>query len=70
MTSGATNPIEMAANAGGCADAVAVAAGKDRVVVVEGDVRNVKITRPADLHAVRLLGGFKGPAERAVHKRF
>lgn len=40
------------------------------VMVVEGDPRNIKITLPADLHAVRLLGGFKGPAERAVHKRF
>ncbi len=42
----------------------------EAVVIVEGDPRNVKITRPADLQAVRLLGGFKGPAERAVHKRF
>lgn len=40
------------------------------VTIVEGDPRNLKITRPADLHAVRLLGGFKGPAERAAHKRF
>jgi 2-C-methyl-D-erythritol 4-phosphate cytidylyltransferase len=42
----------------------------EAVVMVEGDPRNLKITRPADLQAVRLLGGFKGPAERAVHKRF
>lgn len=40
------------------------------VVLVEGDARNIKITLPTDLHMVRLLGGFKGPAERAVHKRF
>lgn len=42
----------------------------ETVIMVEGDPRNLKITRPADLHAIRLLGGFKGPAERAVHKRF
>lgn len=40
------------------------------VVIVEGDPRNLKITKPSDLAMVRLLGGFKGPAERAVHKRF
>lgn len=42
----------------------------ESVVIVEGDPRNLKITKPADLHMVRLLGGFKGPAERAAHKRF
>ncbi len=42
----------------------------ESVVVVEGDPRNMKITMPGDLHMVRTLGGFKGPAERAVHKRF
>lgn len=40
------------------------------VMIVEGDPRNLKITRPVDLHLVRLLGGFKGSEERAVHKRF
>jgi 2-C-methyl-D-erythritol 4-phosphate cytidylyltransferase len=40
------------------------------VVIVEGDPRNLKITRPIDLHTVRLLGGFKGPTERPTHKRF
>lgn len=42
----------------------------EAVVIVEGDPRNLKITRPIDLLAVRLIGGFKGPAERPVHKRF
>jgi 2-C-methyl-D-erythritol 4-phosphate cytidylyltransferase len=40
------------------------------VMIVEGDPRNIKVTRPADLHCVRLMGGFRGPAERATHKRF
>lgn len=40
------------------------------VVIVEGDPKNLKITRPADLQTIRILGGFKGPAERPVHKRF
>ncbi len=42
----------------------------EAVVVVEGDPRNVKITRPADLTVVRNILGVHGPAERAVHKRF
>lgn len=41
-----------------------------RVVAVEGDPRNVKITTPADVALVRALGGFAAPAERATHKRF
>lgn len=40
------------------------------VVVVPGDARNLKITRPADVPLVRAIGGFKPPAERATHKRF
>jgi 2-C-methyl-D-erythritol 4-phosphate cytidylyltransferase len=40
------------------------------VIVVEGDPRNVKLTRPADLHLVRAILGVHGPAERAVHKKF
>lgn len=42
----------------------------EAVVLVEGDPRNIKITRPVDLEMVRLLLGMKGPAERAAHKRF
>lgn len=42
----------------------------EQVHVVEGDPRNIKITRPIDLHTVRLILNLKGPAERPVHKRF
>jgi len=41
-----------------------------RVVVVEGEARNVKITLPGDLLLARHIMGFGGPAERAAHKRF
>ncbi len=41
-----------------------------RVVVVEGDPLNVKITRPVDLRIARAVLGVSGPAERPVHKRF
>ena len=40
------------------------------VVVVEGDPRNIKITRPADLHTARLILSLSGPKEREAHKRF
>ncbi|MCA9283290.1 MAG: 2-C-methyl-D-erythritol 4-phosphate cytidylyltransferase [Phycisphaerales bacterium] len=40
------------------------------VVVVEGDARNIKITRPADLHTARLILSLSGPKEREAHKRF
>jgi 2-C-methyl-D-erythritol 4-phosphate cytidylyltransferase len=40
------------------------------VVVVDGDPRNLKITRPADLALARAVLGVKGPETRAVHKRF
>lgn len=42
----------------------------ETVEVVAGDVRNVKITRPADLVLARAILGVSGPAERPVHKRF
>ncbi|HZW08390.1 MAG TPA: 2-C-methyl-D-erythritol 4-phosphate cytidylyltransferase [Phycisphaerales bacterium] len=42
----------------------------ERVVVVEGDAANIKITRPLDLKVARALLGLKGPTERATHKRF
>jgi len=42
----------------------------ERVVVVEGDVRNVKITRHPDLAIARAVAGFKGAQQRAAHKRF
>ncbi len=40
------------------------------VHVVEGDVRNLKVTGPDDLELMRLILGVKPPAERPVHKRF
>jgi 2-C-methyl-D-erythritol 4-phosphate cytidylyltransferase len=40
------------------------------VHAVEGDVRNIKITRPADLRLMRAILGVQPPAERPVHKRF
>ncbi len=42
----------------------------ERVVVVEGDPANIKITRPRDLHLARLFLGLKGSGEREAHKRF
>ncbi len=41
-----------------------------QVVVVEGDPRNIKITRPADISLARSIMGLKGPSEREAHKRF
>ncbi len=40
------------------------------VHVVEGDARNIKITRPIDLHLARGILGVRGPEQRATHKRF
>jgi 2-C-methyl-D-erythritol 4-phosphate cytidylyltransferase len=40
------------------------------VVVVEGEARNIKVTRPDDLAIARALLGFRPPTERDVHKRF
>ena len=42
----------------------------ERVAVVEGDPRNIKVTTPDDLAMVRSILGAKPPAERPVHKRF
>ena len=42
----------------------------ETVHAVEGDVRNIKITRPADLKLTRAILGVQPPAERPVHKRF
>lgn len=44
--------------------------GRDAVVVVQGDVRNIKITRTEDVRVVRSVMGVGGPAERPAHKRF
>lgn len=40
------------------------------VTVVEGDPRNIKITRPLDLTVARAILGVRAPEGRAVHKRF
>lgn len=40
------------------------------VAVVEGDPRNIKITRTVDLTMARLILQFRPPAEREAHKRF
>ncbi|MDY7107247.1 MAG: 2-C-methyl-D-erythritol 4-phosphate cytidylyltransferase [Planctomycetota bacterium] len=40
------------------------------VHAVEGDVRNFKVTTPADLKLMRAVMGVKPPADRPVHKRF
>lgn len=41
-----------------------------RVVVVEGDSRNIKITRAADLDLARQIMGVRAPEGRPAHKRF
>lgn len=42
----------------------------ERVVIVEGDAANIKITRPLDLKLARAILGLHGPSERPTHKRF
>ena len=42
----------------------------ERVIVVEGEATNIKITRPADLHLARMILGLKPPQQREAHKRF
>jgi len=42
----------------------------ERVVIVEGDAANIKITRPIDLKLARAILGVRGPSERPTHKRF
>ncbi|HYE62582.1 MAG TPA: 2-C-methyl-D-erythritol 4-phosphate cytidylyltransferase [Phycisphaerales bacterium] len=41
-----------------------------RVVVVDGESRNIKITRPGDLALARAILGLREPEGRPVHKRF
>lgn len=40
------------------------------VLVVDGDERNIKITRPGDLRLARAILGVHGPKERESHKKF
>ncbi len=42
----------------------------ERVTVVQGDPRNLKITRPMDLSLARSILGVRGSEGRAAHKRF
>jgi 2-C-methyl-D-erythritol 4-phosphate cytidylyltransferase len=42
----------------------------ERVLVVDGELRNLKITVPADLSLMRTMLGMKAPDGRPVHKRF
>jgi 2-C-methyl-D-erythritol 4-phosphate cytidylyltransferase len=42
----------------------------ERVVVVEGEVTNIKITRPSDMRIAMAVLGLKPAAERETHKRF
>lgn len=51
-------------------DAEAVERLGETVHAVEGDVRNIKITRPADLSLMRAILNIKSPAERPTHMRF
>lgn len=43
---------------------------QSRVLVVEGDTRNLKITRPADLTIARAILGVRGPEDKPAHLRF
>ncbi|MBX3377878.1 MAG: 2-C-methyl-D-erythritol 4-phosphate cytidylyltransferase [Phycisphaeraceae bacterium] len=42
----------------------------EKVTVVQGDPRNLKITLPSDLSLARAILGVRGPESRPVHKRF
>lgn len=55
---------------GGTDDAQLVERLGERVTVVEGDLRAMKITTPADLAALRSMLGHRAPEGRATHKRF
>lgn len=62
-----------ATRAGFCAptdDAEAVERLGEAVTVVEGDPRNIKITRPIDAQLARSILGLRDNEHRPVHKRF
>lgn len=42
----------------------------ERVVVVPGERRNIKITLPEDLALARAMMGYKGPQVKEAHRRF
>ncbi|MFZ4575859.1 MAG: IspD/TarI family cytidylyltransferase [Phycisphaerales bacterium] len=51
-------------------DATLVERLGERVVVVDGEARNIKITRPADIDLARAILGARPPEGRATHKKF
>lgn len=51
-------------------DAALVERLGERVVVVEGEPRNIKITWPDDVAIARALLGFREPEGRPTHKKF
>ncbi|MCE9618902.1 MAG: 2-C-methyl-D-erythritol 4-phosphate cytidylyltransferase [Planctomycetes bacterium] len=51
-------------------DAALVERMGEKVLVVDGEFRNLKVTIPDDLRTIRLLLGIAAPEGRAVHKRF
>jgi 2-C-methyl-D-erythritol 4-phosphate cytidylyltransferase len=51
-------------------DATVVERLGETVYAVDGDVRNIKITTPADLHLMRAILNVAPPAERPTHLRF
>lgn len=42
----------------------------EEVTIIEGDPRNIKITRPLDVRLARAILGVRDPDGRPVHKRF
>jgi 2-C-methyl-D-erythritol 4-phosphate cytidylyltransferase len=54
----------------GTDDAALVEVLEETVLVIEGDRRNLKITRPGDLELARAILGLGGPRSRPTHKRF
>jgi 2-C-methyl-D-erythritol 4-phosphate cytidylyltransferase len=58
------------ADLSGTDDAQLVERLGETVTVIEGDPRNIKITRPIDLLVARAVLGVRPPEGRPVHKRF
>ncbi len=51
-------------------DAMLVERLGERVLVVDGEARNIKVTSASDLALVRAIMGFRVAEERPAHKRF
>ncbi len=51
-------------------DAGVVELSNHRVVIVDGEARNIKVTLPEDVSLARALMGFKESEGRPVHKKF